>query len=152
VKHENHQPTDAFKIRGGINLVSQFSAEEKRRGVVTASTDNHGQSIALASRMFGVRAIICVPRNPNPDRVRAIRSFGAEIVEEGRDFEEARSNTPYMRCLAKQPANLIGTTEQVATRIREYMGLGVDHFILRFHFGEEIEGMRLFTEKVRPRL
>jgi threonine dehydratase len=93
VKHENHQPTGAFKIRGGINLVSQLSAEEKRRGVVTASTGNHGQSIALASRMFGVRAIICVPRNPNPDKVRAIRSFGAEIVEEGRDFEEAKGNS-----------------------------------------------------------
>ena len=92
VKHENHQPTGAFKIRGGINLVSQLSAEERRRGVVTASTGNHGQSIALASRMFGVRAIICVPRNPNPDKVRAIRSFGAEIVEEGRDFEEAKGN------------------------------------------------------------
>jgi len=92
VKHENYQPTGAFKIRGGINLVSQLSAEEKRRGVVTASTGNHGQSIALASRMFGVRAIVCVPRNPNPDKVRAIRSFGAEIVEEGRDFEEAKEN------------------------------------------------------------
>jgi alkanesulfonate monooxygenase SsuD/methylene tetrahydromethanopterin reductase-like flavin-dependent oxidoreductase (luciferase family) len=65
---------------------------------------------------------------------------------------EARSNTPYMRYLAKQPANLVGTTEQVAARIREYIALGVDHFILRFHFGEEIEGLRLFTEEVRPRL
>ncbi len=65
---------------------------------------------------------------------------------------EARSDTPYMRYLAKQPANLVGTTDQVAARIREYMGLGVDHFILRFHFGEEIEGLRLFTEKVRPLL
>jgi threonine dehydratase len=92
VKHENHQPTCAFKIRGGINLVSQLSPEEKAKGVVTASTGNHGQSIALASKMFGVRAIVCVPRNPNPDKVRAIRSYGAEIVEEGADFEEAKSN------------------------------------------------------------
>lgn len=92
VKHENHQPTGAFKIRGGINLVSQLSPEEKLRGVVTASTGNHGQSIALASRMFGVNAIICVPRNSNPDKVRAIASYGAEIVEEGRDFEEAKEN------------------------------------------------------------
>ncbi len=65
---------------------------------------------------------------------------------------EARGNTPYMKYLATQPANLVGTTEQVASRIREYNALGVDHFILRFHFGEEIEGMRLFTEKVRRRL
>ncbi len=91
VKHENQQPTCAFKIRGGINLVSQLSTEERERGVVTASTGNHGQSIALASKMFGVKAIVCVPRNPNPDKVRAIRSYGAEIVEEGTDFEEAKN-------------------------------------------------------------
>jgi len=65
---------------------------------------------------------------------------------------EARSNIPYMKYLSKQPTNLVGTTHQVAARISEYMALGVDHFILRFHFGEEIEGMRLFTEKVRPSL
>ena len=92
VKHENHQPTGAFKIRGGINLVSQLSQEEKLRGVITASTGNHGQSIALASKMFGVHAVICVPRNPNQDKVKAIASYGAEIVEEGRDFEEAKEN------------------------------------------------------------
>lgn len=92
VKHENHQPTCAFKIRGGINLVSQLGADERRKGVVTASTGNHGQSIALACSMFGVKATVCVPRNPNPDKVRAIRSYGAEIVEEGADFEEAKNN------------------------------------------------------------
>ena len=92
VKHENHQPTCAFKIRGGINLVSQLSTEEKRLGVITASTGNHGQSIALASKIFGVKAIICVPRNSNPDKIRSIRSFGAEIVEEGSDFDEAKGN------------------------------------------------------------
>jgi len=92
VKHENHQPTCAFKIRGGINLVSQVGPEERHRGVVTASTGNHGQSIALACRMFGVKATVCVPRNPNPDKVRAIRGYGAEIVEGGADFEEAKNN------------------------------------------------------------
>ena len=65
---------------------------------------------------------------------------------------EKMSNTPYMRYLAKQPANIVGTTDEVAAFIRDYMDLGVDHFILRFHFGEELEGMRLFTEKVRPHL
>ncbi|MFQ6053330.1 MAG: threonine/serine dehydratase, partial [Candidatus Bathyarchaeia archaeon] len=92
VKHENFQPTGAFKIRGGINLISQLGAEERRRGVITASTGNHGQSIAYASRLFGVRALICVPERANPDKVEAIRSLGAEIVAEGRDFEEAKLN------------------------------------------------------------
>jgi F420-dependent oxidoreductase-like protein len=65
---------------------------------------------------------------------------------------ETNSDTPYAKYLAKQQPNLVGTTEQVAARIKEYTALGVDHFILRFHFGEEIEGMRLFNQKVKPRL
>jgi len=92
VKHENFQPTGSFKVRGGINIVSQLSPEERKLGVITASTGNHGQSIAYASRLFGVKAIICVSENANPDKVEAIRSLGAEIVAEGRDFEDARLN------------------------------------------------------------
>jgi threonine dehydratase len=92
VKHENLQPTGAFKIRGGINLVSQLSPEEKAKGVITASTGNHGQSIARASKMFGVKATVCVQDGANPDKIEAIRGFGAEIIEEGRDFYEARLN------------------------------------------------------------
>jgi alkanesulfonate monooxygenase SsuD/methylene tetrahydromethanopterin reductase-like flavin-dependent oxidoreductase (luciferase family) len=65
---------------------------------------------------------------------------------------EVINDTPYARYLAKQPPNLVGTTEQVAACINEYRALGVDHFILRFHFGEENESMRLFTEKVKPLL
>src|SRR6516165_8661652 len=56
VKHENHQPVGAFKVRGGINLISQLSPQERQRGVIAASTGNHGQSIAYAARLFGVRA------------------------------------------------------------------------------------------------
>jgi threonine dehydratase len=90
VKHENHQPICAFKVRGGINLVSQLSEDERRRGVITASTGNHGQSIAYAARLFGVRAIICVPEGANPVKVASIRGLGAEIVTHGVDFDEAR--------------------------------------------------------------
>ncbi len=92
VKHENHNPTGALKIRGGINLISQLSPEEKTRGVITASTGNHGQSIALASKIFGVKAIVCVQKGANPTKVAGIRSYGARIIEEGKDFDEARLN------------------------------------------------------------
>ena len=92
VKHENYQPTGAFKIRGGINLLSQLSPEERERGVITASTGNHGQSIALSSKMFGVKAIVCVQEGANPVKVNGIRSYGAEIIEKGKDFDEAREN------------------------------------------------------------
>jgi threonine dehydratase len=90
VKHENHLPVGAFKVRGGVNLVAQLSADERARGVVTASTGNHGQSIAYASRLFGVRAIVCVPEGANPVKLAAIEGLGAEIVVGGRDFDEAR--------------------------------------------------------------
>jgi threonine dehydratase len=92
VKHENHQPVCNFKVRGGVNLVSQLSADERRRGVVTASTGNHGQSIAYASRLFGVRAIVCVPERANPVKIGSIRGLGGEIVEHGRDFDDAREH------------------------------------------------------------
>src|SRR6266567_154874 len=90
VKHENHQPVGAFKVRGGVNLVSQLTADERRRGVITASTGNHGQSVAYAANLFGVRAIICVPEQANPVKVDSMRALGAEIVFFGKDFDDAR--------------------------------------------------------------
>ena len=90
VKHENHLPTGAFKIRGGLNLVAQLTADERRRGVVSASTGNHGQSIALACAGEGVPCRIFVPQGNNPDKNAAMRAFGAEVVERGRDFDWAR--------------------------------------------------------------
>lgn len=90
VKHENHNPTGAFKIRGGLNLVASLSRDERARGVITASTGNHGQSIAFASQRIGVPCIVAVPRGNNPDKNAAIRAFGATVVEEGRDFDDAR--------------------------------------------------------------
>jgi threonine dehydratase len=90
VKHENHNPTAAFKVRGGVNLVARLGDDERTRGLISASTGNHGQSIAYAARLFGVRATICVPEGANPVKVAAIRALGAEIVVHGRDFDDAR--------------------------------------------------------------
>ena len=90
VKHENHQPVGAFKVRGGLNLVAQLSAEERAGGLFTASTGNHGQSIAYAARAYGVRATIAVPEGANPGKVAAMRGLGAEVVVHGPDFDSAR--------------------------------------------------------------
>ena len=92
VKHENHLPTGAFKVRGGVNLVSQLGEDERARGVIAASTGNHGQSIAYAARLFGVRATICVPENANAVKVASMRALGAELVFHGRDFDDAREH------------------------------------------------------------
>jgi threonine dehydratase len=89
VKHENHNPTGAFKVRGGLNLIGNLS-EQERRGVITASTGNHGQSIALACQRERVPCTVVVPLGNNPDKNAAIRALGANLVEHGRDFDEAR--------------------------------------------------------------
>jgi threonine dehydratase len=90
VKHENHNPTGAFKIRGGLNLVASLTSEERQRGVITASTGNHGQSIALSCLRERVSCTIVVPKGNNPEKNAAMRAYGAEVVEHGRDFDEAR--------------------------------------------------------------
>jgi threonine dehydratase len=90
IKHENHNPTGAFKVRGGFNLVAQLPENERRAGVIAASTGNHGQSLALACRTFAVPCRIVVPAGNNPEKNAAMRVFGAEVVEHGRDFDEAR--------------------------------------------------------------
>ncbi len=92
VKHENHQPVGAFKVRGGINLLSQLAPEERERGVLAASTGNHGQSVAYAARLFGVSATICVPEGANPVKVASMRGLAAEVIVHGRDFDEARED------------------------------------------------------------
>jgi threonine dehydratase len=90
VKHENHQPVGAFKVRGGVNLISKLSAADRERGVATASTGNHGQSIAYAANLFGGPATVFVPEDANPVKVESMRALGAEIVFHGKDFDDAR--------------------------------------------------------------
>jgi len=89
VKHENHQPTGSFKIRNGLSFMTALDAEERRRGVVAASTGNHGQGIAYGARLLGVSATVCVPAGNNPDKNAAIRALGATVVEDGRDYDES---------------------------------------------------------------
>ena len=90
IKHENYQPVGAFKVRGGINLISQLSLQERERGVIAASTGNHGQSVAFAARKFGVKARIVVPEKANPGKVAAMQGMGAEVIFHGSTFDEAR--------------------------------------------------------------
>jgi threonine dehydratase len=90
LKHENHTPPTAFKVRGGINLVARLPADQKQRGIIGCTTGNHGQSLAYACRLFGVRCVLVVPAQANPDKLAAMRALGAELIEHGRDFDEAR--------------------------------------------------------------
>src|SRR5438876_315264 len=90
VKHENHNPTGAFKVRGGVNLVSRLDEDERARGVIAASTGNHGQSVAYAARLFGVSAVICAPAAANPVKVESMQDLGAEVVLQGERYDDAR--------------------------------------------------------------
>jgi threonine dehydratase len=92
IKHENYQPVGAFKVRGGVNLVSQLSNDERQRGLIAVSSGNHGQSVAYAARLFGVSARIVVPREANPGKVAAMQGMGAEVIFHGANFDEARTH------------------------------------------------------------
>ncbi|HEX5118951.1 MAG TPA: pyridoxal-phosphate dependent enzyme [Pseudonocardiaceae bacterium] len=90
VKHENVQPTGAFKVRGGITLLDSMTPAERAAGVLGYSTGNHAQSLAYSAALFGAPCTIVMPENPNPIKAAAVRGWGAELVEFGKDFEAAR--------------------------------------------------------------
>lgn len=90
VKHENHLPTGSFKVRGGLNFMHHLPQAQREKGVLTATRGNHGQSIAYAAAQFGVKATVVVPHGNNPEKNSAMCAFGAELIEHGVDFDEAR--------------------------------------------------------------
>ena len=93
VKHENHTPTGAFKVRGGLNLLAQLAAARPAvAGIISATRGNHGQSLAFAARRHRVRCVIVVPHGNSVDKNAAMQAFGAELIEFGRDFDEAREH------------------------------------------------------------
>lgn len=90
LKHENHLPTGAFKVRGGLNYMAHFARARTHSGVITATRGNHGQSVALAAQLHGIPATIVVPFGNNPEKNAAMEAYGARLIEYGRDFDEAR--------------------------------------------------------------
>jgi threonine dehydratase len=88
IKHENHLPTNSFKYRNGLAAMTALTPQERARGVIATTLGNHGQGVAVAARMLGVKATIFVPLRNNPDKNAAIRDFGAELVEVGDDYSQ----------------------------------------------------------------
>jgi threonine dehydratase len=111
VKHENHQPVGAFKVRGGLNLAAHLSPAEREAGLFTASTGNHGQSIAFAARVNGLQATIAVPEGANPGKVAAMRGLGAEVIFHGSDFDTAREWI--MAQAESRGGRFVGPTEEL---------------------------------------
>src|SRR6202049_5315326 len=91
VKHENHTPIGAFKVRGGLVYLDRLKRERPDTvGIISATRGNHGQSLAFAASRYGVPVTIYVPRGNSAEKNRAMRAFGAELVEHGEDFQSAR--------------------------------------------------------------
>jgi threonine dehydratase len=111
VKHENHQPVGAFKVRGGLNLVARLSDQERQGGLFGASTGNHGQSIAYAARAYGLQATIAVPEGANPGKVASMKGLGAKVVVYGRDFDSAREWI--MEVAEARGGRFVGPTEEL---------------------------------------
>lgn len=89
VKHENHQPTGAFKVRNGLAALLSLEPAARARGVVAATRGNHGQGLAWAGRELGIPVTICVPVGNSPGKNRAVRDLGATLIEDGRDYDES---------------------------------------------------------------
>ena len=89
VKHENVQPTGSFKVRNGLSTITALDEAQRRRGVVGATTGNHGLGLAFAGQKLGVDVTICVPLGNNPEKNSAMRAWGATVIEEGTDYDDA---------------------------------------------------------------
>ena len=128
LKHENYQALGAFKVRGGVNLLAHMSEEERSRGVITASSGNHGQSIAYACSLFGARAIICLPQDANPVKVESMRNLGAQLIFHGKNFDEAREQCERLamehgfRCVhpANDPLLIAGAATETLEIIEDF--------------------------------
>lgn len=157
VKHENHQPVGAFKVRGGLNLAAHLTAEERRAGLFTASTGNHGQSIAFAAQVHGLKATIAVPEGANPGKVAAMRGLGAEVVFHGSDFDAARewimakAEARHGRFVGPTEELLIGGVGTYALEIIETLP-DVQTIIVPVGAGSGACGVSIVVKSINPQI
>jgi threonine dehydratase len=160
VKHENHQPTGSFKIRNGLSLMTALTPNERARGVVAASTGNHGQGIAYGAALVGTPATICVPRGNNPEKNAAMRAWGATVVEEGRDYDES---VQAMLRIAKEQGRVVAHSTNdpriiagagtMTLEILEQAGAGgIDALVLAVGGGSQAVGALTVAKQLAPDL
>lgn len=158
LKLENLQPIGAFKVRGGINLVSAELAELRGRRLFAASTGNHGQSVAYAAREFGLAATIYAPEGANALKVASMRALGAEVVLTGRDFDAAReaceaaaaaSGARYVHSM-EEPLLIAGVGTAYLEAIEEVPD--ADLLIVPVGGGSGASGAGLVAKSINPRI
>jgi threonine dehydratase len=162
VKHENHQPTNAFKARNALAVMTRMSEQDKRRGVIAATRGNHGQGVAWAGRLLGVPVTICVPRGNNPEKNAAMRGFGAELIEDGRDYDESLEVAT--RLVAERGLRMVHSTNDpmviagAATITLEILeqaeasGESLDAMVVAVGGGSQAVGALTVTRALRPDL
>ena len=156
IKHENQQPTGSFKIRNGLSFLTALAPEQREQGVVAASTGNHGQAIAYAGKMLGVRATICVPDGNNPEKNAAIRAWGATLIEEGLNYEEAvnvmfrLANRDGMAVAhATNDRNVIAGAGTMSLEMFEQSG-GLDAIVIAVGGGSQAVGALTVARELAP--
>ena len=156
VKHENFQVAGSFKVRGGLNLVARTTEAERARGFISASTGNHGQSVAFAAGVYGSKATIVVPEGANPIKVSAMRALGARVLHHGPVFDSAREHAEQMAIEDEiryvHPANeplLIAGVATYTLEIHEDIG-GVDYMIVPVGAGSGVSGACIVSDAVSP--
>src|SRR5207244_7195345 len=158
IKHENYQPIGAFKVRGGINLISQLTPQEREHGVIAASTGNHGQSVAYAARLFDVKAIIIVPENANPGKVAAMQGMGAEVIFHGTNYDQSKL---YCETLAQEhgyryihsgnePLLIAGVATEALEMLEDEPGLEV--IIVPIGGGSGAAGVSIVARAINPHI
>ena len=156
LKHDDYLPLGAFKARGGINLLAHLAPEERQRGLITASTGNHGQSVAYACGVFGARALIGVPEGANPLKVAAMEALGAEVIFHGSNFDEAKAHCErlaheegyrYVHA-ANEPLLIAGVATQALEVIEDLPD--VDAIVMPLGGGSGVAGACTVAKAVDP--
>lgn len=158
IKHENHQPIGAFKIRGGLNLFLSLTPEERARGVVTASSCNHGQSLAYASTLVGGKARVCVMEGASPVKVAAIRAMGGEVIQYGhtaddivgKAMEIARTENMRFVHPGNEPLLIAGVATETLETLEE--APDIDTIIVPVGGGSGASGACLVARTISPNI
>ena len=157
VKHENHLPTNAFKARNTMSFLTALPAEQRTRGVVAATRGNHGAGLAHAGATLGVPVVICVPVGNNPEKNAAMRGYGAELVEQGRDYDEAVEvalelvkQRGLVMAHSTNDANVIAGAGTLFAELFEQAPRRIDALVVAVGGGSQAVGALVAARKLAP--
>jgi len=150
VKHENHLPTNAFKARNTMSFMSALPEDQRRRGVIAATRGNHGAGLAWAGAQLAVPVVICVPHGNNPEKNAAMRGYGAELIEDGRDYDEAvQAALRLVMAHSTNDATVIAGAGTMSAELCE-QATELDAIVIAIGGGSQAVGALVATRALRP--